>query len=38
MDIFGVEVVCELERTLPPSFFDGQIHLLIHLVCEVSLA
>lgn len=38
METFGVEVVCELERTFPPSFFDGQIHLLIHLVKEVSLA
>lgn len=38
MDVFSVEVVCELQRALPPSFFDGQIHMLIHLVREVSLA
>lgn len=38
MEVFSVEVVCELERALPPSFFDGQIHLLVHLVREVSIA
>ena len=35
---FGVEVVCKLERAFPPSFFDGQVHLLIHLVREISIA
>ena len=38
MEIFGVEVVCKLERALPPSFFDGQVHFLIHLVREIGIA
>lgn len=36
--VFAAEVVCKLEKALPPSFFDGQIHLLVHLVREVSIA
>lgn len=38
MEVFGVEVVCKLERALPPSFFDGQVHFLLHLVREVGIA
>ncbi|CAM6082122.1 unnamed protein product [Calypogeia fissa] len=38
MEIFGVEVVCKLEKALPPSFFDGQVHFLLHLVREVAIA
>jgi hypothetical protein len=38
MEVFSVEVVCGLEQALPPSFFDCQVHLLIHLVREVALA
>ena len=38
MKIESAEVICKLEIALPPSFFDGQIHLLIHLVHEVAIA
>ncbi|CAM6082015.1 unnamed protein product [Calypogeia fissa] len=38
MDKFGAEVLCDLERCLPPSFFNGQVHLLVHLAREVKLA
>ena len=38
MKIVAAEVICKLEIALPPSFFDGQIHLLVHLVHEVSMA
>jgi Domain of unknown function (DUF4218) len=38
MEVFGVEVVCKLERALLPSFFDGQVHFLLHLVREVAIA
>ncbi|KAL3690030.1 hypothetical protein R1sor_016339 [Riccia sorocarpa] len=37
MDIFAVETLCKLEKTLPLSFFDSQIHLLVHLVREISI-
>ncbi|KAL3694846.1 hypothetical protein R1sor_008497 [Riccia sorocarpa] len=37
MDIFAAETLCKLEKTLPPSFFDSQIHLLVHLVREISI-
>ena len=30
-----VEVLCELEKYFPPSFFDIMIHLTVHLVREV---
>lgn len=32
MEIFAAKVVCKLEKALPPSFFDGQVHLLVHIV------
>ncbi len=38
MERFSAEVVCKLELALPPSFFDGKIHLLLHLVREVAIA
>lgn len=38
MTEYAVEVVCKLELALPPSFFDSQIHLLVHLVPEVAIA
>ena len=37
MTTFVVEVVCKLEMAFPPSFFDGQAHLLIHLPREIGL-
>jgi hypothetical protein len=38
LELDGYEAMCHLEMTLPPSFFDIQPHLLIHLVREVQLA
>jgi hypothetical protein len=38
MKILAAEVVCKLEKALPPSFFDCQVHLLVHLVEEVAIA
>ncbi|KAL3679629.1 hypothetical protein R1sor_022585 [Riccia sorocarpa] len=35
--LFAVETLCKLEDTLPPDYFDSQIHLLVHLVREVSI-
>ncbi|KAL3699108.1 hypothetical protein R1sor_017130 [Riccia sorocarpa] len=35
--LFVVETLCKLEHTLPPDYFDSQIHLLVHLVREVSI-
>ncbi|XP_074352336.1 uncharacterized protein LOC141691498 [Apium graveolens] len=32
-----VEILCQLEKHFPPSFFDVMIHLSIHLVKEVKL-
>ncbi|XP_074373843.1 uncharacterized protein LOC141714210 [Apium graveolens] len=32
-----VEILCQLEKHFPPSFFDVMIHLSIHLVREVKL-
>ncbi|KAL3682163.1 hypothetical protein R1sor_000185 [Riccia sorocarpa] len=37
MDIFAAETLCKLKKTLQPSFFDSQIHLLVHLVREISI-
>ncbi|CAM6103867.1 unnamed protein product [Calypogeia fissa] len=37
MRILAAEVVCKLEKALPPSFFDCQVHLLVHLVDEVAI-
>ena len=31
------EILCELEKIFPPSFFDMMVHLLIHLVTEVKI-
>ncbi|KAL3691388.1 hypothetical protein R1sor_005039 [Riccia sorocarpa] len=36
-ELFAVTTLCKLERTLPPDYFDSQIHLLVHLVREVSI-
>lgn len=38
METLAAEVVCELEAALPPSFFDCQIHLMVHLVQEIAIA
>jgi hypothetical protein len=38
MEILAAEVVCKLEKAFPPSFFDCQVHLLVHLVREVAIA
>ena len=32
-----IEVLCELERYFPPTFFDIMVHLPIHLVNEIRL-
>ncbi|CAM6094114.1 unnamed protein product [Calypogeia fissa] len=37
MRILAAEVVCKLEKALPPTFFDCQVHLLVHLVDEVAM-
>ncbi|KAL3688515.1 hypothetical protein R1sor_014824 [Riccia sorocarpa] len=36
-ELFAITTLCKLERTLPPDYFDSQIHVLVHLVREVSL-
>ncbi|KAL3687700.1 hypothetical protein R1sor_014009 [Riccia sorocarpa] len=36
-ELFAITTLCKLERTLPPDYFDSQIHLLVHLVREVSI-
>ncbi|MCO5608538.1 hypothetical protein L7F22_062749 [Adiantum nelumboides] len=33
-----IELLCLMEKELPTSFFDIQVHLLIHLVDEIELA
>ena len=38
MRVLAAEVVCKLELAFPPSFFDCQVHLLVHLVDEVAIA
>jgi Domain of unknown function (DUF4218) len=38
MRVLAAEVVCKLEKAFPPSFFDCQVHLLVHLVDEVGIA
>jgi hypothetical protein len=38
MKVIAAEVVCKLERAFPPSLFDCQVHLLVHLVDEVAIA
>ncbi len=37
MKVYAAEILCMLEKALPPSFFDIKIHLLVHLVEEVEL-
>ena len=37
MSILAAEVVCKFQKAFPPSFFDCQIHLLVHLPREVKL-
>ncbi|KAL3682319.1 hypothetical protein R1sor_000341 [Riccia sorocarpa] len=36
-ELFAVTTLCKLERILPLDYFDSQIHLLVHLVREVSI-
>jgi hypothetical protein len=38
MRVIVAEVVCKLEKAFPPSFFDCQVHLLVHLVDEIAIA
>jgi hypothetical protein len=38
MKVIATEVVCKLERVFPPSLFDYQVHLLVHLVDKVAIA
>jgi hypothetical protein len=38
MKVIAAKVVCKLERAFPPSFFDCQVHLLVHLVDEIAIA
>ena len=33
-----IELLCLMEKELPTSFFDIQVHLLIHLVDEIEIA
>ncbi|MCO5587311.1 hypothetical protein L7F22_041260 [Adiantum nelumboides] len=33
-----IELLCLMEKELPTSFFDIQVHLLIHLVDEIAIA
>ncbi len=37
MKVITTEVVCKLEKAFPPSFFDCQVHLLVHLVDEIVI-
>jgi hypothetical protein len=37
MRVIAAEVVCKLEKLFPPSFFDCQVHLLVHLVDEIVI-
>jgi hypothetical protein len=37
MRVIAAEVVCKLEKAFLPSFFDCQVHLLIHLVDEIAI-
>ncbi len=37
MRVIAAKVVCKLEKTFPPSLFDCQVHLLVHLVDEKPL-
>jgi hypothetical protein len=38
MRVIAIEVVCKLEKAFPPSFFDCQVDLLVHLVDEIAIA
>jgi hypothetical protein len=38
MRVIATKVVCKLEKAFPPSFFDCQVHLLVHLVDDISIA
>jgi hypothetical protein len=35
--VIVAEVICKLERAFPPSFFDCQVHLQMHLVDEIAI-
>ncbi len=37
MRVIAAEVVCKLEKAFLPSFFDCQVHLLVHLVDEIAI-
>ena len=32
-----IETMCKLEMCFPPSFFDMQVHLIIHLVDQIKI-
>ncbi len=37
MRVIATEVVYKLEKAFPRSFFDCQVHLLVHLVDEIVI-
>ncbi len=37
MRVIAAEVVCKLEKAFPPSFFYFQVHLLVHLLDEITI-
>ncbi|XP_052111065.1 uncharacterized protein LOC127742490 [Arachis duranensis] len=37
LEVDIIEILCQLERIFPPSFFDIMVHLPIHLVNELRL-
>ncbi len=38
MKVIVAKVVCKLEKAFPPSFFNCQVHLLVHLMDEIAIA
>jgi hypothetical protein len=34
---YVIETMCKLEMCFPPSFFDMQVHLIIHLVDQIKI-
>jgi hypothetical protein len=32
-----IETMCKLEMCFPPSFFDMQVHLIIHIVHQIKI-
>lgn len=37
MKTMALELMCDMEKNIPPSFFDIQVHLIWHLVLEVEM-